>query len=211
MNRWLLTSAPILLSLSRSPVFAAPPQSGPLPDWPCRGVDADPLTVNSLLPRPLPLPVRDGDGWRLDPRIRAVVDFAAAPENVPDLGIARIAALAREAEPGNAQALPLVLDGVVARTNQLRDFIRDGVTDKVAQSHLLADEVAGGDRAIAALRAGDPPERRTALEQAQRRNRAALGDRAEDAELLCHRLDYTAHKARLLGAAIAEQIESTKK
>ncbi len=174
-------------------------------------MDADPLTVDSLLPHPLALPARNSDAWKTDPRVRAVVDFAAAPENVPDLGIARIAALAREDGPSDAQALPLVLDGVVARINQLRGFIRDGVTDKVAQSHLLADEVAGDDRALAALPAGDPPERRTALEQARRRNRAALGDRAEDAELLCHRLDYTARKARLLGAAIAEQIETAKK
>ncbi len=210
MNNRLAMSTLVLMGWSAGLVLAAPPQSGPLPDWPCRGVDADPLTAATLLPHPLAMPAHDGNAWKADPRVRAVVDFAAAPENVPDLGVARIAALAREAGSGNTQALPLVLDGVIARTNQLRGFIEDGVTDKVAQSHLLADEVAGGDRAIASLRADDPPERRTAIEQAQRRNRAALGDRAEDAELLCHRLDYTAHKARLLGAAIAEQIESAK-
>jgi hypothetical protein len=177
-----------------------------LPSWPCEQVSPDPLTADSLLSHPLAVQAGQDTDQPADAQAKSVAAFAAAPENTPEMGVARITAFVRQLAPGQRpREMTIILTEVVARTNELRGIIRDGIHDKVAQSHLLADTVAGNDQAIAALPANTPAEKRHALEQARRQNAATLGDRAEDAQRLCYRLDYTATKARQLAAAIAQQ------
>lgn len=206
LTKGRLLAAMLGFSCAPPALAQAAPAPGPLPDWPCKQTSYNPLTAASILPHPLAVPAEQGADQQADAQARSVAAFAAAPENTPDMGIARITAFARGLAPERRpREMRLVLDEIVLRTNQLRGIIRDGIEDKVSESHLLADTVAGNDEEIAGLPADAPAGRREALEQARSRNAMALGDRGEDAERLCHRLEYTARKARRLAAAVAEQ------
>jgi hypothetical protein len=201
-----LIAAAALVSLA-APAVAAPPPlpTGPLPEWPCKAEQTPPLTAAAIFGAPLPGPAPQGD-WRADPAVKAAVDFAAAPENAPQFGTERIAALARAAGPNKRQELLTALTGIVERTNALRGFITDGIAEKVVKSKLLAERLEALDHDLAAMPADAPPEQRRVLAQGRDGVRRALGDNAEDAELLCHRLDYARKKAERLAAAIGEQI-----
>lgn len=145
--------------------------------------------------------------WQADLAVRALVDFVAAPENVPDAGRARIASFGTSAGAERRTSLELTLVGIVARTNEFRAIVAYGVREKVEKSKFLFDYLAEARRAIDSLPATATPEVRRTLEQDRLAKSHALGDNAEDAELLCHRLDYTERKAKRLADEIAEQIE----
>lgn len=190
---------------------AAPPGAkGPLKDWPCPEPRVDALAAEALYAKPLPAALPAPSAWQSDPEVKPVVEFAAAPENNPNLGAQRIAELASAAGPRKQEALMMALSGIVERTNALRGIIIDGIGDKVVKSRLLFEQVAANDRDLAAVPndgTSAAAERRSALETARYWNNRYLGDAADDAELLCHRLAYTAKKAQALAGAIRTELE----
>lgn len=180
--------------------FAAPPApvKGPLSDWPCTNARPDALTVQDIYRKPLPAALPEPGAWKADPRIRSIVSFAAAPENPPEAGAGRIAALGSDPADTRRGELMLVLAGLVDQTNVLRGFIIDGIGEKVVKSRLLAEKLDGFSAALASAPAG----RKHDLQDVRVWTNRALGDNAEDAELLCHRLEYAAAKARHLATTI---------
>ena len=200
--RTVLTVAACKLLMAASLAVAAPPPppSGPLQAWPC-SVAPSALTPEGLLGHAVPAETGD---WQTDKPVREVVDFAAAPENAPDTSRPRIEALSASSGPGRQAKLMLARDGIVARSNQLRGIVEYGVREKVEKSKLLSDTLAAAKQALAGLPQDAPADRRVALEQDRAIKGKALGDNAEDAELLCHRYEYIARKAQRLGAAIIE-------
>lgn len=189
---------------------AAPPVAkGPLKDWPCAEPRVDALAAEALYAEPLPAALPAPGAWQSDPEVRPVVEFAAAPENNPNLGAARIQALAGSAGARKREALLLALSGIVERTNTLRRIIIDGIGDKVVKSRLLVELIAENDRDLAAVPndgTSAAAERKSALETTRYWNTRSLGDAADDAELLCHRLAYTAKKAAALAGAIRTEL-----
>jgi len=190
---------------------AAPPVAkGPLKDWPCPEPRVDALTAEALYGQPLPAALPAPGAWQSDPDVKPVVEFAAAPENNPGLGAERIQELAKSAGARKREALLLALSGIVERTNTLRRIIIDGIGDKVVKSRLLVELIAENDRELAALPndgTGAAAERKNALETTRYWNNRSLGDAADDAELLCHRLAYTAKKATALAGAIRTELD----
>ncbi len=190
---------------------AAPPVAkGPLKDWPCAEPRVDALTAEALYAEPLPAALPTPGAWQSDPEVRPIVEFAAAPENNPNLGAARIQVLARSAGARKREALLLALSGIVERTNTLRRIIIDGIGDKVVKSRLLVELIAENDRELAAVPndgTSAAAERKNALETTRYWNNRYLGDAADDAELLCHRLAYTAKKAAALAGAIRTELD----
>lgn len=182
-----------------------PPPTGPLADWPCSPRAAEPLSLDAVYGKPLAIPTGARD-WQSTPPVRDLVNFIAAPENGPDQGRARIAAFVPGAGTDRVADLDLTLVGLVDRTNEFRQIVAYGVREKVEKSKFLADFLTESRRAIDQLPANAPAETRKVLEQDRLAKSHALGDNAEDAELLCHRLDYTETKAKRLAAAIDEQI-----
>ena len=77
--------------------------------------------------RPLPSPLPEG--WRQDPGVREVVEFAANPENPPRQGARQIAAFAAPLGAERAERLLLVFAGLVDQLNLLRGFVIEGVRD----------------------------------------------------------------------------------
>ena len=201
----------VVLVLTSGAGFAAPPApKGPLKDWPCEEQRADTLSAEALYAKPLPGPLPAPGAWLSDAAVKSVVEFAAAPENNPDLGIERIGAYGKTPGVRKPEDMLLVLSGIVERTNTMRRFIIDGIGDKVVKSRLLAETVAQDERDIAAVPndgTNAALERKKGLETARYWNSRALGDAADDAELLCHRLAYNAKKAQRLVDAIRDEVE----
>ncbi|MBV8400537.1 MAG: hypothetical protein JOZ17_17625 [Acetobacteraceae bacterium] len=134
--------------------------------------------------------------------------FAAAPENSPDRAVARVTALARSSED-RERDLSMLLGGVVDRINALRAILKDGVGDKVAKSRLLSERLAEIEEQQKALSAEASPKQRQALSEAADWAHRALGDTAEEADVLCRRIEYTETKARALAHAVAEQMHGS--
>jgi hypothetical protein len=206
-----LTLGATALVICAGAAIATPPApKGPLKDWPCAEARVDALSAETLYVKPLPGPLPPAGAWLSDSAAKSVVEYAAAPENNPDLGIERIKAFGQTANTRRPEELLLVLSGIVERTNVLRRIIIDGIGDKVVKSRLLAETVAQGERDIAAIPddgTSAASEHKKGLETARYWNSRALGDTADDAELLCHRLAYTAKKAQRLVDAVRDQIE----
>ena len=210
LARHAIAGAIAVIAIMGAAQAAPPAAKGPLKDWPCPEPRVDALTAEGLYAKPLPAALPAPSAWQSDPQVKPVVEFAAAPENNPDLGTQRIGELASSAGPRRQEALLLALSGIVERTNTLRRIIIDGIGDKVVKSRLLAELVADNDREIAAVPndgTSAAAERKKALETARYWNNRYLGDAADDAELLCHRLAYTAKKARVLAGAIQTELE----
>ncbi len=184
---------------------AAAQGAEPLRDWPCREPLVAPLTAAMVWPDgrpPVRAPLPPERAWEADPRIRALVEFAANPENPPAAGGEAIARFAAEPGGNRPETLGLVLSGVVDLTNRLRAIMVDGIGLNVARSALLA-EVVNTD--AAALEAADtPPERRTEIRQARFWNLRHLDKAEDDAGMICRRIAYSERKLRALAQAIAE-------
>src|ERR687898_3251708 len=117
-----------LMGCSLSLVLAGVPAvAEEIRDWPCDAPLAgryDPVQVwGSPLPSSLP------DGWRQDPGVREVVEFAANPENPPDQGAKRIAAFAAPLGAEREERLGLGFAGGVDQFNLLRGFVIEGGHD----------------------------------------------------------------------------------
>ena len=177
--------------------------TGPLADWPCASSDTVELSIAAVYGRP----VAAQADWQADPEVRALVNFAAAPENAPDQGSARLRDLGQAAGPNAPAKLLLALDGIMRRTNQLRAIVAYGIREKVEKSKLLADLLGDARRAETSLPADAPAGERAALEADRLAKARALGDNAEDVELLCHRFDYLERKARRLAGTISSEID----
>jgi hypothetical protein len=182
---------------------AAPGAAEEIRDWPCDAPLAerfDPVQVwGSSLPSSLP------EGWRQDPGVREVVEFAANPENPPGQGAKQIVRFAAALGAEREERLLLLFAGLLDRFNLLREFVIDGVRDYVLRAKILRDAVAQNDAALAALaaeRGAEVEARRRAYGQARSLDARSMDDAMEEAEFLCRRYGYLDRKLRELTAAI---------
>ena len=150
---------------------------------------------------------RSADDWQADPDVRSTVNFAAAPETVPDAGETKIKSLAAGSSGDRGARLELVAAGLVDRSNQLRAIVREGILGKVEQSKLLSDQYAAARQALAGLPADASANQRHDLEVDSRAKGHAMGENAEDAELLCHRYGYIERKAQRLVDVVGAEIK----
>jgi hypothetical protein len=172
-------------------------------DWPCDTPLAgrfDPVQVwGSPLPSSLP------EGWRQDPGVREVVEFAANPENPPGQGAKQIVAFAAPLGADREERLLLLFAGLLDQFNLMREFVLEGVRDFVLRAKILRDAVAQNDAALAALatEGGARVEaQRQAYGQARSLDARSMDDAMEEAEFLCRRYGYLDRKLRKLTAAI---------
>ncbi len=182
---------------------AAPAAAEEIRDWPC---DAplterfDPVQVwGSPLPNSLP------EGWRQDPGVREVVEFAANPENPPGQGARQILAFSAPLGAEREERLLLLFAGLLDQFNLLRAFVIEGVRDFVLRAKILRHAVAQNDAALAALAAeggARTDAQRRAYSQARLLNARSMDDAMEEAEFLCRRYGYLDRKLRELTAAI---------
>jgi hypothetical protein len=182
---------------------AVPAAAEEIRDWPCAAPLAeryDPVQVwGSPLPSSLP------EGWRQDPGVREVVEFAANPENPPGEGAKQIVAFAAPLGAQREERLLLVFAGLLDQFNLLRKFVSDGVRDFVLRAKILRHVVAQHDAALAALPAEGAPRleaQRRAYAQARSLDARSMDDAMEEAEFLCRRYGYLDRKLRELTAAI---------
>ena len=172
-------------------------------DWPCDAPLAerfDPVPVwGSPLPSPLP------EGWRQDPGVRQLVEFAANPENPPDQGAKQIVTFAAPLGAEREERLLLLFAGLLDRFNLLREFVIEGVRDFVLRAKILRDAVVQNDAALAALptEGGARVEaQRQAYDQARSLDARSMDDAMEEADFLCRRYGYLDRKLRELTSAI---------
>ena len=172
-------------------------------DWPCDAPLAerfDPVQVwGSPLPSPLP------EGWRQDPGVRQLVDFAANPENPPDQGAKQIVTFAAPLGAEREERLLLLFAGLLDQFNLLRKFAIEGVRDFVLRAKILRDAVAQNDAALAALstEGGARVEaQRRGYDQARSLDARSMDDAMEEADFLCRRYGYLDRKLRELTSAI---------
>jgi hypothetical protein len=182
---------------------AAPAAAEEIRDWPCDAPLAerfDPVQVWGS-----PLPSSLAEGWRHDPGVRQVVEFAANPENPPAQGAKQIVAFAAPLGADREERLLLLFAGLLDKFNLLREFALEGVRDFVLRAKILRDAVAQNDAALAALAAegGARVEaQRRAYGQARSLDARSMDDAMEEAEFLCRRYGYLDRKLRELTAAI---------
>ena len=135
------------------------------------------------MPRPLP------KGWREDAAVRDVVEFAANPENPPDLGTKRIAGFAAPHGAEREERLMLVFAGLLDQFNLLREFVIEGVRDFVL-AKILRGAVDRNEAAIAALPPDAREEQRQGYVEARFWDARRMDDALEEAEFLCRRYGY---------------------
>jgi hypothetical protein len=171
-------------------------------DWPCELPLAERFQPAQVwgkdLPRSLP------EGWRQDPGVREVVEFAVNPENPPGQGAKRIAAFAPLGAERKERLL-LVFVGLLEQFNLLRGFVIEGVRDFVLRAKILREAVAQNDAALAALPADGGARveaQRRAYARARSLDARSMDDAMEEAEFLCRRYGYLDRKLRELTAAI---------
>jgi hypothetical protein len=153
-----------------------------------------------------PLAGLPAEGWRQDPGVRQVVEFAANPENPPAQGAKQIVAFAAPLGADREERLLLLLfAGLLDRFDLLRGFVIDSVRDFVLRAKILRDAIAQNDAALAVLAAegGTRAEaQRYAYRQARSLDARSMDDAMEEAEFLCLRYGYLDRKLRELTAAI---------
>lgn len=196
-----LSGVALLLSLL-SPLAAQAADA--LKDWPCKEPLVAPLTAAMVWPAGhgrLPDALPPDRAWEADPPVRAVVEYAASPENSAGFGGDAIARLASEPGRDRQATLTLALSGVVDLTNRLRAIMVDGIGVNVARSHVLADVIDAS--------AAEPPATTDPAEIRQARfwNLRRLDKAEDDARMLCRRIAYTERKLRALAEAISNAME----
>jgi hypothetical protein len=122
---------------------AAPAAAEEIRDWPCDAPLAesfDPVQVwGSPLPGSLP------EGWRQDPGVRELVEFAANPENPPGQGAKQIVTFAAPLGAEREERLLLLFAGLLDQFNLLREFVIEGVRDLVLRAILACRTSRGSD------------------------------------------------------------------
>ena len=178
-----------------------------LRDWPCPQPLAEHAAPEAAWGGPLPAALPEG--WRVDAAVRAVVAFAANPENPPSEGARAIAEFADDLGADRRERLMLVFAGLLQRFDTLRGFLIEGVRDFVLRARILRDAVAQHDAALAALPAtGDleVEEKRRGFEEARFWDARNLDDALEEAEFLCHRYAYLDEKLRRLANVVRSEL-----
>ena len=176
-------------------------------DWPCPQPLAEHAAPEAVWGGPLPAALPDG--WRDDAAVRAVVEFAANPENPPSQGARTIANFAGDLGADRRERLMLVFAGLLQRFDTLRGFLIEGVRDFVLRAKILRDAVAQHDAALAAMPdTGDPAleEKRRGFEEARFWDARNLDDALEEAEYLCHRYAYLDEKLRRLATVVRSEL-----
>ncbi len=181
----------------------------PLKDWPCREPMVAPLTAAMVWPdrHPEALAVLPSDrAWEADPRVRDLVEFAANPENSPDVGGAAIARFAAGQGPDRQVALMLTLSGVVDLTNRLRAIMIDGIGVNVTRSEILAEQVNANTAALASAQDSAAPNPAD-IRQARFWNLRRLDKAEDDAAMICRKIAYSERKLRALAQAVSKALD----
>jgi hypothetical protein len=171
-------------------------------EWPCDAPLAERFNPAQVWGSPLP---RLPEGWRQDPGVRELVEFAANPENPPGQGAKQIVMFAAPLGAEREERLLLLFAGLLDQFNLLREFVIEGVRDFVLRAKILRDAVAENDAALAALSTeggGQVEAQRRAYDQARSLDARSMDDAMEEAEFLCRRYGYLDRKLRELTAAI---------
>ena len=182
---------------------AAAAKAEEIRDWPCDAPLAERFEPAQVWGGPLPSSLPEG--WRADPGVREVVEFAANPENPPSQGVKQIVAFAAPLGAEREERLLLLFAGVLEQFNLLRGFVIEGVRDFVLRAKILRKAVAKNDAALAALPAegGARVEaQHRAYAEARAFDARSMDDAMEEAEFLCRRYGYLERKLRELTAAI---------
>jgi hypothetical protein len=172
-------------------------------DWPCDAPFTERFEPTQVWGSPLPSALPEG--WRRDPGVREVVEFAANPENPPRQGAEKIAAFAAPLGAEREGRLLLLFAGLLDQFNLLREFVIEGVRDFVLRAKILRDAVAQNDAALAALSTGGGARveaQRRAYDQARSLDARSMDDALEEAKFLCRRYGYLDRKLRELTTAI---------
>ena len=184
-------------------VWPAAVMAEEIPNWPCDVPLVEQFTPNEVWGAALPGTAPPD--WRADTAVREVVEFAANPENPPDLGAKRITAFAAPLDVRREQRLMLVFAGLLEQFNLLQGFVIEGVRDFVLRARILREAVAQNDAAIAALAADGSAEaeaRRRGYVEARSWDVRSMDDAMEEAEFLCRRYAYLDKKLRRLTEAV---------
>jgi hypothetical protein len=200
--RWGLASASLLIVAGIGTLGAEE-----IRDWPCPQPLAEHAAPEAVWGGPLPATLPDG--WRDDDDVRAVVEFAANPENPPSQGAREIADFADDLGADRRERLMLVFAGLLQRFDTLRGFLIGGVRDFVLRAKILDEAVARHDSALAALpTSGDTAvaEKRRGFEEARFWDARSLDDALEEAEYLCHRYAYLDEKLRRLVQVVRSEL-----
>ena len=181
---------------------AAAAKAEEIRDWPCDAPLAERFQPAQVWGGPLPSSL--SEGWRADPGVREVVEFAANPENPPGQGAKHIMAFAAALGAEREERLLLLFAGLLHQFNLLREFVIEGVRDFVLRAKILRDAVARNDAALAALSEGGArvEAQRRAYAEARSLDARSMDDAMEEAEFLCRRYGYLDRKLRELTAAI---------
>lgn len=179
-------------------------------DWPCGSARSESFAPEVVWGGPLPAPL--GTDWRAEPRVLAVVEHAANPENRPAMGERRIAEFAQSLEGDRAGPLMQVYAGLLDEFSTLRRFLTDGITDYVLRARIIDAEVRANRAAIAALQGDTSAAAKTArdgIRPALDVNERLLDDVEEEAEFFCRRYDYLTRKLGKLTEAIRVAIRGS--
>jgi hypothetical protein len=206
-----MATLPVVLCRLLAPCLAiagciAPAVAEEIRDWPCAQPLAERFAPETVWGGPLPMPLPDG--WRYDAAVRAVVEFAANPENPPSQGARTIADFADDLGADRRQRLMLVFAGLLQRFDTLRGFVIEGVRDFVLRAKILREAVAQHNAALAALPTNGNPgveEKRRGFEEARFWDARHLDDALEEAEFLCHRYAYLDEKLRRLANVVRSE------
>jgi hypothetical protein len=207
-----MATLPVVLCRLLAPCLAiagciAPAVAEEIRDWPCAQPLAERFAPETVWGGPLPMPLPDG--WRYDAAVRAVVEFAANPENPPSQGARTIADFAHDLGADRRDRLMLVFAGLLQRFDTLRGFVIEGVRDFVLRAKILREAVAQHNAALAALPTTRDPaveEQRRGLEEARFWDARNLDDALEEAEYLCHRYAYLDDKLRRLANVVRSEL-----
>lgn len=203
MARWRQTMVRGAMASCLMVLGLAPARAEEIRDWPCPQPLAERFVPEAVWGGPLPAPLPAG--WRDDPAVRGVVEFAANPENPPGSGIKQIAAFADSLGTDREARLMMVFAGLLDQSNLLRGFVIEGVRDFVLRAKILREAVDRHDAALAALPpdgGGEIEEQRQGYVEARFWDARRMDDALEEAEFLCRRYGYLDRKLRQLTATV---------
>jgi len=196
--------APAAALLLVAPSFAAGAGDG---DWPCDAPFEPELTIADVWDGSAP--EAPSGSWKERAEVRRVVNEAATPANPPEHGQKAIRELAAGIEGERRQTLLLVLQGVLERTNQLRDAIVGGVRSFSIRADILRESASEkGDKADRLEAEGASSEEIAQYREARESDLRQLDEAEEEAQFHCGRYEYARDKLDKLAGTIQDLIQT---
>lgn len=174
-------------------------------DWPCDTPLEPNLTIADVWGGSAPK--APSESWKERAQVRRVVNEAAAPANPPEHGEKAIRGFASGLEGDRRQTLLLVLQGMVERTNELRDAIVGGVRSFSIRADLLRESASEKREKADRLEAeGASSEEIADYREARESDLRQLDEAEEEAQFHCGRYEYARQKLEKLAGTIQELI-----